>query len=255
MIRGTMPIVMAVWQRLDRLPRTLELLQAQDDEDWSLHLWLNQSSGLRLKQVLEATEKEPRVVTVNHTTQNLGPFARFRCVRKVWPVIADEPAVVFFLDDDVEPRPHYLSYLRGAADDFAIYSKTVWHFNEKPKFNLEGECTDPGGSYWNRHEASIEHDDGDYAGTAWMACPRELMYEDLLFDSAARRAAPGRFEMIGADLWLSYVAEQAGFPLRPLPKLPASIVDDGKDTWAKEGMRARKTELLHFLRRVRGWRR
>jgi hypothetical protein len=170
-------------------------------------------------------------------------------------VIADDPSIVFFLDDDVEPRPNYLSYLRQAADEGAIYSKTVWHFNEKPKFGLEGECVDPGGSYWNRHAADIEYDDGDYAGTAWMTCPRDLMYEDLLFDKAARRDAPGQFELIGSDLWLSFVADRCGYRLRPLAKLPASIVNDGKDTWAQEGMRARKTELLHFLRREHGWRR
>lgn len=254
MIDGTMHIIMACHRRLERLPKTVEQLRAQDDPDWRLHLVLNEADHERKEQLLAAIVDEDRIEPPALNPQNEGGFARFILARMLFGFHPRPPEVVLFLDDDVDVRPDWIRYLRGAVDGAAVYAKSVWKFNKKPTFSADGLVTDLGGSYWDRVPEQSTCGDGDYAATQAMSCPTKLVLDPGIMDVSGWQLSGFIDDLIGVeDLWLSFLATKRGFWLRPLAKMPCSIVSDGKDTWPK--VREKKTKLLHLLRARHQWRR
>ena len=88
-----MPVVMCTWQRIERLPRTLELLAAQDVPVVLYICNNNRREADRLDALLA---QSPVPVQSVHSSRNVGSFARFYLARD----LAERHDTILFIDDD-----------------------------------------------------------------------------------------------------------------------------------------------------------
>ena len=219
------PVVMCTWRRLERLHRTLAMLESQRNVDVKLFIWNN--NCLRRKS-LDTTIKSYNGIEVEviHSLYNIGGFGRFYAARQ----ISDKYPSVVFIDDDQNLEEDAISRLWLEREESSISS--VWAFN----------FTDPI-EYLNRSPAD-PGEPATYCGTGGMVCPSWIFEKGALFENC-----PRKFWFI-EDLWLSYFANHClGLNLRK-SKAQIRIEDDGKDQAGR--LLSLKDEFLQKLV-AEGW--
>jgi hypothetical protein len=215
---GAVPVVMCVWGRLDRLPRTIDLLRAQT-APVSLHIWNNnRGAAAAVDRVVRTTDG--LAVTVTHSSRNIGGFGRFYLAR----TLAPKHPFVLFIDDDLTFGEELVETLVAEARPRSISG--WWAF----RFTGEGD-------YASRTAAAPgEH--VHYCGTGGMVADTAVFLEPSLF------ACPRRFWFV-EDLWLSYVADhRLGWQLRK-SAVRIDMDTDGQDQFVY--LWATKSALLRHL--------
>jgi hypothetical protein len=177
----TVPVVLCVWRRPERLARTIDLLRDQTGVKPSLYVWNNNPRARSVvdEAVAGAADIEVKVV---HSARNAGGFGRFYLAREV----AQHHPYVIFVDDDQ-------TFDRTAIADFVgeFRPETIsgfWAFR----------FTEPS-DYWARVPAT-PGERVDFCATCGMVCDTRIFLKPDLF------RCPRRFWFI-EDLWLSYIAD------------------------------------------------
>jgi len=188
---GSVPLVMCLWNRPDRLPAVLAMLGRLDPATpVRLLLWNNNpDDAARYRAVVDAAPRGRGLASVDlyDSPVNIGGLARFVAIRLLHNGGHRGPVVM--LDDDQDVTP---SFVRDLLDDYAPRSVVAWW-----AFSQHG-------SYWARAEIA-PGDPADHAGTGGTVLDPALVADDRFF---AR--LPRRFAFL-EDQWMSFVAHRLGW--------------------------------------------
>jgi hypothetical protein len=222
------PVVMCTWRRIERLPKTLDLLAAQTCDTFSFFIWNNNPEYAERIDALAASRDWPYPIAVHHSRENIGGFGRFVLCRS----LAEDGRFThaIFIDDDQEFSPRMVSGFIAEAEPETIRSR--WSFTFRK-----------GSHYWDR----VRRRSGEpahYCGTCGMVADLGVFREERFFTGC-----PERFRFV-EDLWLSYYAQHVlGWRLLGSGVKVETIVD-GKDSYMS--LSRAKKEVLEHLRGM-GW--
>jgi len=207
-------VCMAVWKRVERLPKLIDQLRNQTYKDFRLNIWNN--SGEKLDVDMDAQ--------IIDSPENVGSIGRFLLVPKT------SGRCIIFIDDDLDLQPDFIEYMYEA-----------WLDNPD---DLQGWFTRVFKSgYWDSIPYNLENAEVDYVGTGGMVLSR-----DIFDDNPCLLNPPP--EMIKVeDLWLSYIARENGLKLYALEP-HCKIESDGNDQYT--GLIEYKEEAYQFLI-SKGW--
>ena len=217
-------MIMCAWKRVERLPRTLELL-AEQETAATLYVWNNnRRAAERLDSLLA---RSPIPAQSVHCSRNIGCFGRFYMARD----LADAHDAVLFIDDDQDFGQSMV------ADQLASFeSESVagwWAFTYRPGARSHGER--------NRVETALQP--ADYIGVGGMIADAAIFRDPRLF------ACPRRYWFVD-DMWLSYYASHIrGWRLRR-SLAEFRFASDGLDLDLTLGVT--KIRMFRYLKR-RGW--
>ena len=220
-IGASLPVILCTWRRIERLPRTIELLAAQD-VPVQLVIWNNNPERAGVDAAAAAARLP---VTVHHSPRNIGGFGRFYLAREA--AEAGHRCVIF-IDDDQDFGPGTIGELVGHHRPRSLSG--WWAF----KF--------PGANYSSRVPA-VPGEAAAYVGTGGMIVDTSIFSDRRLF------RCPRRFWFV-EDLWLSYVAQHlVGFDLFK-STAHFELADDGRDQYLSLG-HTKWTFLRYLIRQ--GW--
>ena len=217
-------MIMCAWKRVERLPRTLELL-AEQETAATLYVWNNnRRAAERLDSLLA---RSPIPAQSVHCSRNIGCFGRFYMARD----LADAHDAVLFIDDDQDFGQSMV------ADQLASFeSESVagwWAFTYRPGARSHGER--------NRVETALQP--ADYIGVGGMIADAAIFRDPRLF------TCPRRYWFVD-DMWLSYYASHIrGWQLRR-SLAEFRFASDGLDLDLTLGVT--KIRMFRYLKR-RGW--
>jgi hypothetical protein len=178
-----LPVIFCTWRRLERLPKTLAMLAAQDVPVQAL-IWDN--SGDR-ETVDKAVADSAIPIAVHHSGRNIGGFGRFYLAREA--AAAGHKALVF-VDDDQDFGPEALAALQVAHRPRTLSGWWAWHIL---------------GRYGDRKRAH-PGEPADYVGTGGMIADAAIFRNERLF------SCPRRF-WFAEDLWLCSFARSIGYQI------------------------------------------
>jgi hypothetical protein len=187
--RGRVPVIMCAWNRIERLPRTLELL-AEQETAATLYVWNNNRREAERLDFFLA--RSPIPAQSVHCNRNIGGFGRFYMARD----LADAHDAVLFIDDDQD-------FSRSmVADQLASFESESlagwWAFTYRPGARSHGD----------RKRAKTPLQPADYVGAGGMIA------DPAIFKDPELLACPRRYWFV-EDMWLSYYASHIrGWRLR-----------------------------------------
>jgi hypothetical protein len=222
--KSRVPVIMCAWKRIERLPRTLEML-AEQDVPSSLYVWNN--NRRERERIEDALVSSPVPTHVVHCTRNIGCFGRFYVAR----ALAHAHDAVVFIDDDQDFGPSMV------ADQLASFAPESlagwWAFRYRPGARTYGER--------DRVETPLEP--AEYVGVGGLIADASVFTEPALF------RCPRRYWFVD-DIWLSYYAGHVrGWQLRR-SHAEFKFAPDEHDLELTLG--TTKTRMLRYLKR-RGW--
>jgi hypothetical protein len=226
-----LPVVMCVWDRLDRLPRTLRSIQHSVGVRAEIFLWNNRSAEadrvLRDARAACASSSDTGTrVTVATSAVNIGGFGRFYWARRL---AARRPFVVF-LDDDQMLDPFSLAELAAEARPRAL--RAVWAY----RFENRTE-------YWRRSQVR-PGEPAHYLGTGGMVADTSIFLDDAVF------GCPAPYWFI-EDLWLSHYAHaELGWSLRR-SHAEIGMIFDGRNQY--RALRQAKDDFYRLLAQDPRW--
>jgi len=208
-------VCLAVWKRVDRLPKLIEQLKNQTKKDFRLNIWNNSGEKLNIDF--------PKLQVINSPV-NVGSIGRFRLTPYT------EGKCIIFIDDDLDLELDFIEYMYEAwkdnPDDIQGWFTRVFKTG-----------------YWNSIPYSPEDTEVDYVGTGGMTLSR-----DIFDDEPALQFPPPEVEKV-EDLWLCYLARERGmklYALEPHCKIEADEHDQYK------GLISYKEIAYQFLK-DKGW--
>jgi hypothetical protein len=174
------PVIMAVWKRVARLPRTLELL-ADQDAPATLYVWNNnRREAGSVDRVLRGS---PIPAQSFHCPRNIGCFGRFYLARE----LAGVHDAVLFIDDDQEFGRTMVADQLASLEPQSLAG--WWAFTYRP-----GAQT-----YAERDRVEEPLAPADYVGVGGMVAEASVFTDPGLF------RCPRRYWFVD-DIWLSYYA-------------------------------------------------
>ena len=219
------PVVMCTWKRVDRLPRTLEML-AEQDTPAALYLWNN--NRREASRIDDCLRRSPIPAQSVHCERNIGGFGRFYLARDLAPA---REAVVF-VDDDQDFGPSMIAHQLAS---FEVRSLAGWW-----AFTYHRGAT----TYAERDRVTTPLGPADYVGAGGMVADTSIFTDPRLF------GCPRRYWFV-EDVWLSYYARHVrGWKLRK-SRAEFTFAPDGHDM--DESLWATKARMFRYLKR-RGWR-
>ena len=219
------PVIMCTWRRINRLEKTIRLLEAQKSGTHpELYIWNNNFAE---KDAIDSIIVRSHIrVKAYHHHENIGGFGRFYFAR----ILAEKHPFIIFIDDDQEFDKNFLETFFLEATPKTLISYWAFRIN-----NYE--------NYWNR-EPLRPYEDAVYCGTGGMICDSSLFKDSRLYD------CPFEYRFI-EDLWLSYFASHIlGWRLLKSSAL-LSIIEDGLDQGID--LTEKKNNFLKLLV-ASGWR-
>jgi hypothetical protein len=204
------PVIFCTWHRLERLPRTLAMLAAQDIPVQAL-VW-NNSPDRAAVEAAVAGASIP--VVLHHNPRNVGGFGRFYLAREA---AEQGHGSVVFIDDDQD-------FGTSAISDLLAHhrprSLSGWWAFRLPQLD-----------FWHQ-EVAAPGEIASYVGTGGMVADATIFRDARLF------GCPRRFWFV-EDVWLCYYASHvAGYGLFKSPA-QFELIDDGRDqfpslAWVKD---------------------
>jgi len=207
-------VCLAVYKRVERLPKLIEQLKNQTKKDFTLNIWNN--SGQKLDVDFPAK--------IIDSPENVGSIGRFRLVPQT------TGKCIIFIDDDLDLELDFIEYMYEAwlenPDDIQGWFTRVFK-----------------SGYWDSIPYNPEDTEVDYVGTGGMVLSRDI------FDKEPSLLNPPPEMIKVEDLWLSYIARENGMKLYALEP-HCKIENDGKDQY--RDLISYKEEAFNFLIN-KGW--
>ncbi len=222
----TVPVLMAVWQRVHLLERTLDRLAAQEGVSVDFYIVNNNPTVAAAVEQLASRFAPPLRVAVAHGDNALGCFGRWVHLARLRHRY---PFLVVIDDDQVFDS----RFLRTLWEDKVAGGIAACH----------AFAFDARRAYWEKRRLR-PGERATYCG------PGGMIIDSRLLDSRRLLACPQEYMMLD-DLWLSHVVDHH---LRaPMVRSSAMVTmtDRAGDTWWR--LYDRKIAALETLRRS-GWR-
>lgn len=228
---NSVPVIMCIWQRLENLPLTLELLNKQKDVNFDLYLWNNnvELSEKQITDVINDVNVNYNIYLYNHE-KNIGGFGRFYTARAINKLRHYRYAI--FIDDDETFDDNTINDFLSEAEPEKMTS--IW-----------GHSLVKGSNYQIRRKVGYDQD-CQYCGTGGMVVDISIFQDNKVFD------CPRKYWFI-EDLWLSYIGHTKGWKLKgsKAKVVPDHFDKKGMGVWQK-GIASLKIEMLEYLRNE-GW--
>lgn len=222
-------VIMCVWNRPERLEKTFEMLNNQNDKMFDVYIWNNNKNIIDLVNEKINYYNNKLGIKIKHSDSNVGGIGRFYAAKEV----SDKYDKVIFIDDDQEFNNDMITIFKNHYDVNSVKSR--WAF----------QC---GKSYMDRKRIFESNIDVSYCGTGGMIAPSHVFNNEALYE------IPKKFAWI-EDLWLSYYVNHVlKMKLQSIGKSNEFIcqIDDGKDQSTRNKMHI-KNEFLTYLRKECGW--
>lgn len=222
--KKNLPVVICLWNRLDRVPDILAELDKQDtSRKLDVYFWNNnRPQKTKVEKVLVEYKPQGAIgsISLYNSLRNLGGIGRFYTLRWVRTKYQAPYAVMF--DDDENVSTRFIEDLLAKANPRTYAS--LWSF----RIN---------GTYWDREELH-DNESADYCGTGGS------IIDCSAFDSKALITdLPDRYTFI-EDLWLSWVLKQSGWELKKI-ETPVEFTDHGNNQF--HALAAKKDEFYRYL--------
>ena len=177
---------MLTWQRLEKLPESLEMLSRQTNKDFSLYISNANLDQISRVEDLVSSFKEKLNITLTHDGNELYSFRRL-FIGKDLALKGFE--AVLFLDDDVTIPDNYIEQCLSYFEPNSYKSAYAWYFLEN-------------GQHYYRKRIRINNvrSKAHYCGTAVSIVDSKIFLNEGLF------LAPKEAHQI-EDLWMSYYAD------------------------------------------------
>jgi GT2 family glycosyltransferase len=179
-------IVMLTWQRLEKLPDSLEMLSNQTNKDFTLYI--SNSNSEEVSRVEEAVNpfKEKLTINLTHDSNEIYSFRRMFIGKELAENGFD---VILFLDDDVLIPTSYVEQCLSHFEPNSYKSAYAWQFLENGR-----------NYYRKRIRINNLNSTVHYCGTAVAMVDAKIFLSNDLFlvSSEAYQIE---------DLWMSYYAD------------------------------------------------
>ena len=188
---------MLTWQRLDKLPESLEMLDKQTNTDFTLHI-----SNANLDEVSRVEElvspfREKLNINLTHDGNELYSFRRLMIGKDLALKGFD---AILFLDDDVIIPNTYIEQCLTYFEPNSYKSAYAWYFLENGQ-----------NYYRKRVRVNNTISKVHYCGTAVSMVDSKMFLDEGIF------LAPPDAHQI-EDLWMSYYADHVlGWKLKYIP--------------------------------------
>ena len=209
---------MCTWQRIDRLPLTLSMLESQTYGDFTFYIWNNNISySNRIADYMKDSPLDTRGFLNNN---NIGGIGRFVASRG----ITHKHDYVIFIDDDQLFEPTFIQQMVSYAKPNTIAGWYAWEIR---------------GGYFDRTPATNK---ADYVGTGGMICDINAFKNKTLFN------IPSKYQFV-EDLWLSFYCKyELGYELyKASVNMTFMPEEDKRDQFRVRNLGPLKAEFYHYL--------
>lgn len=219
------PVVMCLWNRADRVPSILNMLDAQEGgHRVRLLLWNNCEGDRSLyNRTVDSFQRSGALASVElfHSPHNIRGIGRFIFARKLRLSGYNGPLIM--LDDDQSVSSSFISTALSSHRERQISGFWAW-------------IADPR-DYWKRDRAEIG-DPANYVGTGGCVCDIDLFLDSSIFTEIPYDA------LFVEDIWMSRYAISRGWTLR---RAHTEIRFIGFEDNQFHGLVDHKTELWRSL--------
>ena len=227
-------IVMLTWQRLDKLPESLEMLSRQTNKDFALYISNSNADEISRVEEVVSLFKEKLNISLTHDSNDLYSFRRLFIGKDLALKGFD---AILFLDDDVVIPDTYVEQCLVYFEPNSYKSAYGWYFLEN------------GHNYYRKRvRVNSITSKVHYCGTAASMVDSKIFLDEGLF------LAPPEAHQI-EDLWMSYYADHVlKWKLKYLPIQGLTI--GGNDNVAlSKVVKAKRNNKAVFLRTLvsQGW--
>ena len=194
---------MLTWQRLGSLPRSLEMLSGQTNNNFNLYISNSNLDETSTVEKMVDPFKHKINITLTHDSNEMYSFRRLHIGRKLALEGFD---AVLFLDDDVLIPTNYVEQCLSYFEPNSYKSAYAWKFLENGQ-----------NYYRKRLRVNDTTSKVHYCGTAVsMVDAKIFLNDDLLYAKADAHQIE--------DLWMSYYADHIlGWKLEYIPIQGLSI--------------------------------
>jgi len=225
-----LPVIMCLWQRIERLEQTLELLSRQTNRYFDLYLW-NNNPEISDSVNKITSRRYPFRIFVHHHHENVGGVGRFLYAQ--WLVARFRVGFVVFVDDDLMFDADFVETLAKESRKKTVISFYAFKF---PRWSSAYY------DYWPVKSGEDAH----YCGTGGMIVDADVFTQKAFFDDL-----PEEYRFV-EDLWLSYYCIQVLKWRCIKSSVSGKLFVDGKDICVKLCREGKKSAFLHYLK-TQGW--
>jgi len=168
-------VIMCVWNRLDKLTQTLEMIEEQDYPNFDFLIWNN-------------SDKEIDYLDVVNSEENVGGVGRFMAAHQV----SQDYDYVVFIDDDQIFGPTLISDFVKEAKPKTMSGWYAWELH---------------GKYWNRTRNTPNP---DYIGTCGMICDINAFRNKDVYTKL-----PKKYQFVEDLWLSFYCRYELGYELKP----------------------------------------
>lgn len=221
-------IIMCTWKRIERLTKTLDLLCAQTNHNFTFHIWNNNQEIRDEINLICNTYKDRLEIRITNSKKNIGGFGRFLAAKE----IVNEFEKIIFIDDDQVFSDNMINRFLEVFDENALKSRWSWRFNSI--------------NYLNRNHINDGNIPVHYCGTGGMIVSSKIFTCDELYK------IPIEFLFV-EDLWICFIASHyLKLNLISITNDFMTQEVDGKDQTTGVFYDV-KTKFLEYLINQRGW--
>lgn len=179
-------VVMLTWQRLEKLPASLEMLSHQTNKNFTVYISNSNPDKTDVVEEAVAQYSQKLDITLKHDSNSMFSFRRLFIGKDLAEKGFD---VIFFLDDDVIIPKDYIEQCLAHYEPNSYKSAYAWKF-------LGNETN----YYRNRTRIKETVSRVHYCGTAVAVIDAKFFLNDGIF-------SPPREAYKIEDLWMSYYAD------------------------------------------------
>lgn len=217
-------VIMCVYKRLNRLHKTISLLEKQTYKNFNLIIWNN--SDQPDNELIKDVKYDFPIKVVGDQNNNIGGIGRFKAASTL-----DDNTKVIFIDDDQNFDENMIITFLSRYEPNTVKSWWAWKF----KNNV---------SYYQREKITVNNENCHYCGTGGMIINSSVFKNEKLFD------IPVKYQFI-EDLWLSFFCNHyLGYELKHINN-NIEIEEDGKDQYKK--LISLKSDFLKYLTTELKW--
>lgn len=235
---NSIPVVLCLWNRIDRLLEQIKNLNLQTYNNFHLYIWNNNYNKKDLVDLILNKKIQKFNISCYHSQENIGGFGRFIMTKHI--LNEKDFSDVIFIDDD-------------QILDTNVFSHLVKKKKKKCGFHWSGRKFYVNKNYWNSwsniftQNTNEKYNLLDYGGTGTMIIDTEFFNDDSFFYINKKY-------LFIEDLWMSYYAiKKYNYQLHNCSFLNVSVIDDQKDQSLNSNMKNLKNEFLQILRTYGDW--
>lgn len=231
------PVVLCVWNRIDKLNDLISNLNLQKYQNFHLYIWNNNFKNKDTVDSIISNKNQKFNISWHHSSENIGGFGRFILAKFILKH-NDFPQIIFIDDDQLFNDDVFYELVKRKKINTSLH----WS-GRKFKKNL---------NYWDSwsnifSDKKESYNFLDYGGTGTVITDSKIFKDEAFFYLNKKY-------LFIEDLWFSYyVSKFYNYQLINCSFLGVKNINDGKDQSIKKEIKDLKNEFLKVLREHGNW--